>query len=104
MLESGVKLYASGKVGALVNSSDQPSSKLESSGTCSTTTVDIPRLEIVVWKVAFMEDIAGDENNAGVTICTDAAEYWLHSPSEDYSPFFVALKVFILILSFAAIC
>jgi hypothetical protein len=70
--------------------------------------VDIPRLEIVVWKVAFMEDIAGDiagdENNAGVTICTDAAEYWLHSPSEDYSPFFVALKVFILILSFAAIC
>jgi hypothetical protein len=104
MLESGVVLYASGQVGAVVTTDEQSKQGTGRtatkgtgqtiSGTRSTTTrVEVSKLEIIMWKVAFFSDDMGRESGAGLTICTDAAEYYLIVPSEDYSPFFVALKV-----------
>jgi hypothetical protein len=87
MLECGVRLFISGQVGALAD---------QSSSACICTS----KLEILVWEVIFYDDDTGreSEGSAGVAICTDAAEYVLLTPSEDYSPFFVALKVPLLLL------
>jgi hypothetical protein len=86
MLESGVRLYISGQVGAL----DQPSS----------ARVCTSKLEVLVWEVIFYGDDTGREGDgsAGVAVCTDAAEYVLLTPTPVYSPFFVALKVLYILL------
>ena len=75
LLESGVVLNASGRVGAVESSGD-------SAG------VLVSKLRILEWRMCSFGEKAGS-----ISICTDAAEYWLHDASSEYSSFFAELEV-----------